>query len=31
MGAQVLKELKTVTKLHKEKVEQAGFMVLESS
>ena len=30
MGAQVLKELKTVTKLHKEKVEQAGFMVLKA-
>ena len=30
LGAQVLKELKTVTKLHKEKVEQAGFMVLKA-
>ena len=30
MGAQVLKELKTVTRLHKEKVEQAGFMVLKA-
>ena len=27
MGAQVLQELKKVTMLHKEKVEQAGFMV----
>ena len=30
MGAQVLKELKKVTRLHKEKVEQAGFMVLKA-
>ncbi len=30
MGAHVLKELKTVTRLHKEKVEQAGFMVLKA-
>ena len=30
MGAQVLQELKKVTMLHKEKVEQAGFMVLKA-
>ena len=30
MGAHVLKELKKVTKLHKENVEQAGFMVLKA-
>ncbi|MDC2964480.1 N-acetylmuramoyl-L-alanine amidase, partial [Gammaproteobacteria bacterium] len=30
MGAHVLEELKKVTKLHKENVEQAGFMVLKA-